>query len=98
IEPTGTHHAVLSITADTSKVGNFDCTPSPEPTMLYAGGINTNDLAFPDGVAVKLAAGQYIRLELHLYNPSDSTISGTSGVHVKTVTADQVTNEGDMIF
>lgn len=97
VAPAGTHHTILSITNDTT-VGNFNCTPASEPTMLYAGGINTNDLVFPAGVAIKLAANQYIRLELHLFNASDSSISGTSGVQIKTAQASEVQHEGDMIF
>src|SRR4029078_2931120 len=95
--PTGTHHTILTITSDPT-TGDTDCTPQPEPTMLYAGGIGTKDVLFPGGVAIKLTAGQYIRLELHLYNASDNQETGTSGLQFKTIAASQVANEADMIF
>lgn len=98
VAPTGTHHTILTIT-DQTTVGDSTCTPTTtDPSMLYAGGINTNDLVFPSGVAIKVSAGQYIKLELHLFNPSDTAISGTSGVQIKTAMASEVVNEGDMLF
>ena len=97
LAPTGTHHTILTITNDIA-TGDTDCTPKPEPSMLYAGGIGTSDVLFPGGVAIKLSAGQYIRLELHLYNASDNQETGTSGLQVKTIPASQVANEADMVF
>ncbi|HEY6038505.1 MAG TPA: hypothetical protein VIV58_29685, partial [Kofleriaceae bacterium] len=58
----------------------------------------TDDNAFPDGVAIHLAAGTYVNLNLHLYNTTDKTITATSGVLVKTVDAASVVHEADMQF
>ena len=97
VAPTGTHHTLVYVTNETT-VGDTNCTPTTEPSLLYAGGINTNDLLFPQGVAIKLSADTFIKLELHLFNPSDSAISGTSGLQIKTAMASEVVNEGDMLF
>src|SRR5574338_635727 len=98
--PTGTHHELLTIATDsTGPIGDYDCTSSTQdPKLLFGGGIASNDFEFPAGVAIKLPAGSYINLNLHLLNVSDSTLSGTSGVYVRTVPANEVVHEADMMF
>jgi hypothetical protein len=97
--PTGTHHEILTVTQTTSPLGSYDCDGSNnDMQMLFAGGIMTNDLVFPPGVAFKLPANTYINLNLHLANYSDEPISGTSGIQVKTIPASEVVHEADMMF
>ena len=97
--PTGTHHEILTVTQPTAAEGNYDCSAENlDQQMLFAGGIQTNDLVFPAGVAIKLPANTVINLSLHLANYSDDPISGTSGIQVKTVSASQVVHEADMMF
>ncbi|HEU4616202.1 MAG TPA: hypothetical protein VFS15_29090 [Kofleriaceae bacterium] len=100
LSPTGTHHELLTISTDsTAPVGDYDCSSSTQdPKLLFGGGIASNDFEFPPGVAIKLPAGSYINLNLHLLNVSDSTLSGTSGVYVKSVPANEVVHEADMMF
>ena len=100
LSPLGTHHEVLTISNSTT-TGDYDCSAvqvTTEPQMLYAAGLNTDDLVFPAGDAVHLQAGQYINLNLHLFNVSDNPISGESGVLVQTIDASQVQHEIDMTF
>lgn len=90
--PLGSHHAVLSI-ANTNSTrgpdGEYDCgVGTLGLKMLYASGVGTGDYDFPDGVGIKVAAGEQVHLNLHLYNASDSPISGDSAVLVKTVPAE----------
>jgi hypothetical protein len=97
--PTGTHHEILTVTQTTSPLGSYDCTPENlDMQMLFAGGIATNDLVFPAGVAIKLPANTYINLNLHVANYSDQPISGTSGIQIKAITAAEVVHEADMMF
>jgi hypothetical protein len=97
--PTGTHHEILTVTQVTSPIGNYDCDGSNlDMQMLFAGGIATNDLMFPAGVAIKLPANTYINLNLHVANYSDQPLSGTSGIQVLTVPASAVVHEADMMF
>lgn len=87
--PTGSHHAVLTI-ANTSSgpLGDYDCSVGTlDLKMLYASGVGTDDLVFPDDVGVFLPAGTYLNLNLHLFNASDAPISGDSGVLVKMLAA-----------
>jgi len=86
--PLGTHHTVLSIassnTSTTGPDGPYDCSvQSLGMVMLYASGVGTSPLDFPEGVGIKVTAGQQIHLNLHLYNASDDALSGESAIWVK---------------
>ena len=98
--PAGTHHTVLTVTdkAD-GPVGEYDCSAGTlDLQMLYAAGVGTDDLTFPPGVAMRIKAGQYINLNLHLFNVTDQPLAGTSGVLVKTLAPSEVVHEADMTF
>ena len=97
--PLGTHHTVVTISDAAPQLGDYDCqVGSLDLKMLYAAGVNTDDMLFPTGVAMKIKAGQYVNLNLHLFNVSDQTLADTSGVLIKTVTAAEVVHEADMTF
>lgn len=97
--PTGTHHSVLTISTSSTQTGDYDCQAgSLDNEMLYAAGVGTDDLEFPAGVAMHIAAGTYVNLNLHLFNASDNPISGTSGVLVKELKQADVVHEADMMF
>jgi hypothetical protein len=85
--PLGTHHTVLSIVgggSTTGPDGEQDCSVGTIGTqMLYASGVGTAPYDFPDGVGVKVSAGQQVHLNLHLYNAGDDPLSGDSGIMVK---------------
>ncbi|NVB81299.1 MAG: hypothetical protein HOV81_23080 [Kofleriaceae bacterium] len=100
MSPTGTHHEFLTISSTNSPLGDYDCPGSNlEPQLMFAGGVNTDEFDFPPGVAIKLTAGTYINLRLHLFNADEaSSLSGTSGVRVKTMPASEVVHEADMVF
>jgi hypothetical protein len=103
VSPDGTHHEILTIAPDATKLGNYDCnggelvTQTPMP-MLFAGGIGTTDFLFPAGVAVKIPAGTTLQLYIHATNTTDTTATVTSGVQIKTVPANEVVHEADMMF
>jgi Copper type II ascorbate-dependent monooxygenase, C-terminal domain len=99
--PLGTHHTVLSI-ANTGSAhgadGEYDCSVgSLGLKMLFASGVGTQDYDFPSGAAIKITAGDQVHLNLHLYNTSDSPISGDSAILIKTVPA-APTNLAEMVF
>jgi hypothetical protein len=100
LAPTGTHHSLLTIDPDTTQTGEFNCDPAvgfngTSTRLLYASGLNTNELMFPQGTAVHIPAGAYITLNLHLLASGDFGIHDTSGVLVKTVDHSQVVHEID---
>ncbi len=97
--PLGTHHTVVTISDTAPQLGDYDCqVGSLDLKMLYAAGVNTDDMMFPSGVAMKVKAGQYINLNLHLFNVTDQTLADSSGVLIKTVTPAEVVHEADMTF
>jgi hypothetical protein len=86
--PAGTHHTVLSISAGNvaGADGEYDCSVGAiGRPMLYASGVGTDDLAFPQNVGLKIAAGTQVHLNLHLFNATDQVLNGDSGILIKTV-------------
>jgi hypothetical protein len=97
--PPGTHHELLTISTNPGSVGPYECdATNTDQQMLFAGGIATDPLVFPTGVAIKVPKDTYINLNLHVANFTDNPISGTSGIEVKTVAASDVVNEAEAIF
>lgn len=98
IAPLGTHHTVVTI-SNGGTTGDYDCQAgSLDMKMLYASGVGTEELGFPTGVAMKIQAGQYVNLNLHLFNATDDPLDGHSGIEVKLVPATDVVHEADMTF
>lgn len=101
LSPVGTHHEVLTIDPNDTNTGDYNCTAASgtlNGQMVYASGIGTPDLVFPTGVAVHIAAGTWINLNLHLFNTTDGGLADESGVLVQTIPQAQVVNEADMTF
>jgi hypothetical protein len=86
--PLGEHHAVLTVADQLgglggTKEGEYDCTVlTLDLQMLFASGVGTDTLTMPEGVALPVKAGQYLHLNLHLFNTTDAPISGHSGIVV----------------
>jgi hypothetical protein len=97
--PTGTHHAIATMSPTASKMGDYNCGPlDTDSLMLFAGGVGMEDLSFPAGVAIKVPAGWYVNLNVHVDNRRSTAAAATSGVLIKTVAAATVQHEADMVF
>lgn len=98
--PVGTHHGILTTSATPfSQSGEYNCFSTDNGMqMLYAAGLGTQEFKLPSGVAIKLTAGTYINLNLHVANYSDNALNGTSGIEVQLVPANKVVHEADMMF
>ena len=102
--PPGTHHELLTISTTAIPLGEYECDAlNTDMQMLYAGGIATDPLVFPPGVAIKLPANTYINLNLHIANFTDQPITCTppactSGIEIKTLPASEVVHEAEAIF
>jgi hypothetical protein len=98
--PTGTHHTVLTMGTKGSPLGDYDCQASNlDYQMLFASGVGTDTLEFPDGVAIKVAAGTYVNLNLHLFDATDHALSGPTEIYVKTLpTAPDAAHTAEMVF
>jgi hypothetical protein len=66
--------------------------------ILYASGVGTNAVVFPEGVGLKFPAGATLSLQLHVYNVSDQTLAGTSGVEIVEVDPGAITQEADLFL
>jgi hypothetical protein len=88
IAPLGTHHTFVAL-SDTPDLPS--CTLAVgQGGLIYASGAGTKDLRLPEGVAVKLPAGKFLYFSLHLFNPGDDTLSGTSGLEIVRVPPEEV--------
>lgn len=84
ISPVGTHHTVLAL--GDNGFGN----------IIYASGVGTNAIVFPEGVGLKLSAGETLALQLHVFNTSGDMLAGTSGIEIIEVAPDDVEHEADL--
>jgi Copper type II ascorbate-dependent monooxygenase, C-terminal domain len=98
ISPNGTHHTVLSVGEPQGPdTPSEECgAASNHDALLYASGVGTDDFDFPEGVGVRVAAGQQLVLNVHTFNATDNDLTGTSGVAVKIVPA--VETEAEFTF
>lgn len=101
----GEHHQVLSLADNPggfggTQLGEADCSVQTlNLQMLFASGVGTDDLVFPEGVAIKVEQGQFLHLNLHLFNSNPSAaLDGHSGIFIKTIPASAVTDEAEMVF
>jgi hypothetical protein len=95
--PEGTHHTTVTLVPASTPVGTMRCSGlSAGPRMIYGSGVGTGPLTFPDGVAVRLPAGQKVMLNLHLFNTGEAPLSGRSGIDVVTMCAEDVREEAEM--
>jgi hypothetical protein len=99
LAPAGTDELVVTVSSTSSPLGDYGCSAEAvDPTMVYAAGVGTDDLEFPSGTAVHLVAGQYLNLNIHLYQTGTQALTDTSGVEVETVPAPSVVHDLDMFY
>lgn len=90
--PTGTHHTMLSV-SDSADMpdGTTRCTSFDAGVRnIAATSYGDPDYYFPEGVAIDLKPGEQLLLNMHLFNPTSSTLKGVSGTLAKTMEADDV--------
>jgi hypothetical protein len=94
------HFVILTIsTGPALPNGPYDCDGAKvDAEMLYAGGVGSGDVVFPEGVAVKIPAGSYINLNIQLMNTGTGYVNGSTAIDVLRVPASEVVHEADMIF
>jgi hypothetical protein len=93
VSPLGTHHATLGKDPG-GPDGTFRCGGfSTGSDLLFASGLGTEDLVLPDGLAVKIAAGEQLLLNVHVFNTSAKPLDGTSGVEIIAASEADVVNE-----
>lgn len=87
LSPPGTHHTLLARGTDFNS-GNF----------VYASALGTNEIVFPPGVGLHLAAGSLLALQLHIFNSSDTELTGTSGIEYLPLDPSKLVHEADLFL
>ncbi len=99
IGPVGTHHTVLTVGEPSGPDGITDCDAGTNANqMIFGSGIGESLFQFPEGIGVKIPAGQQLVLNLHLFNVSDTAITGTSGTDVQLTTASNIEYEAESVL
>ncbi len=99
LNPLGTHHTVLTRYEGTHADGVVPCDVGTNgQNMIYGSGVGAPDFAFPAGVGLHLAQGSRLLLNLHLFNASDTPLTGRSGTLIKETTAAEVPNLAELVL
>jgi hypothetical protein len=109
IVPEGTHHVVLGYQNPAHDEGYFPAVEGVPPTadvctgvtfgdvFAFAATVGTEELSMPEGVAVKIPAGQQLVLGLHMLNATAAPVTARSGVAVVRPEISAVTQEAEVI-
>jgi hypothetical protein len=102
--PMGEHHTVLTVADQLgglggTKLGEYDCSVlTLDLEMLFASGVGTDALTMPEGVALEVKAGQFLHMNLHLFNTTDQTVSGHSGILATLIDPVPADHQAEMVF
>jgi hypothetical protein len=102
--PLGEHHTVVTMAdapggLNNTQIGEHDCDVTTlDLEMLFASGVGTDTLTLPEGVALPIKKGQFIHLNLHLFNTTDAPLSGRSGVMASLIDPVGPEHQAEMIF
>jgi Copper type II ascorbate-dependent monooxygenase, C-terminal domain len=97
INPLGTHHTLVSVLdKPNAPDGVRQCDVSEVGRSSVGGsGVGTGGKKMPDGIAMKVARGSQLILNLHLFNTTGAALRGRSGSWVETVLPSQVNEIAD---
>jgi hypothetical protein len=81
VNPLGTHHTALTAAASASMPdGLTECSSGGlAPQGIFGSGVGTDPVTYPQGVGLRLRAGQQLLLNLHVFNVTNERLRGTSG-------------------
>lgn len=89
----------LTVTDQLIANGDFECNAGDlGERLIYASGINTPDFTLPAGVGVHVKAGQYLLMNVQVYNRSATASNGSTEVLIKSGTAAELTHSADMLL
>lgn len=99
MSPVGTHHTVLTVGAPSGPDGIVPCDSfANHDVMMYGSGVGNGAFELPDGVAVRVRAGQQLLLNLHLFNTSDAEVTGTSGTLARVLDESEVEHVAEAVL
>jgi hypothetical protein len=82
----GTHHGLVTVGDPDLPDGIVPCTSEDSLShfqIIYLTGPDKVPWNLPAGMSTKIPAGKQVMLDLHLFNATDSVLSGTSGARFK---------------
>jgi hypothetical protein len=98
----GTFRAILSVEDEPAQTGEYLCPLAgavPGERFLFAAGWGEDDhVVMPEGTAMKVEAGKYLTLWVHIVNESAAMLDGDSGVEVQTIPAAEVVHQAGMFM
>lgn len=96
-QPGRAHHTALTVREQPDAPDGVNQCDLSEvaPRNLGSSGVGTKGGSMPAGIAMKLARGSQLLLNLHLFNFSDAPHRGCSGARVLTTTRANVTTLAD---
>ncbi len=100
VAPVGIHHTVLTVLDNpTLPDGGTDCSAGDNAEhMIFGSGVGEGSMKFPTGVGMRVKAGQQLLLNLHLFNTTETAITGVAGTDIKVVPAAELENEAEAIL
>ena len=96
VHPRGTHHTFVAL-SDTND-GERCTSAVTRGTLIYAAGVGSEGLTLPEGVGLKLPAGKFLNLSLHLYNATTEELRGTSGIEMIEMAPSEVVYESSTLL
>jgi hypothetical protein len=98
--PVGTHHASFEVTAAPVRADRvYACSAASQgDKRLQGGGAGSEPTFLPEGIAMRVHRGEQITMNLHLFNVTDETLTGRSGMWIKTVSESEVEHEAETIL
>ena len=67
--------------------------------MIFSSGVGSTPMTFPEGVAMKLEAGQKIHLNVHTFNASDTPLEDVvTAIEVAQTPQDKIVHQAEMVF
>jgi hypothetical protein len=100
LTPLGTHHTTLEVAPGISPDGVAWCSApsSGGVRRLQGSAVGTEPVDLPAGVAMKVAKGEQLVMNLHLFNGGDTVLTGTSGMWIKTVPAETAGEMAEVVL
>jgi hypothetical protein len=89
----------LSMTETALPLGSMDCSIATQAgRLIYAASKGTQAIDFPSGKGVHIAAGSYLLLNVHLTNPTSTTVVDSTTIEGRVGTAADVTTPLTMFY
>lgn len=104
LAPPGTHHVIASwgdpdgpfgLPDGTEECGFYD---HHFDAWLFESSDKPNRYEFPEGFGHVIPAGQQLRINMHIINATDQTMSGTTGLRIRRIDPDLVDTYATGIF